>query len=194
MMRCRILILIFMTTFFSACVDINLKSELPNINYYKLDTLVAESKICDAYNLIGLVGIEVPSKYQNAKILYSENNKVSELSGVNFANDIVNEVESMLIKEFHKHCLKIINPPFSGAKIESYLKLKLLDFEIQKDTMEAVMSFSYQITSRGQIHQSGIIAQKQLLDSFDEESAIKAMQDVSISSIKELANQLIPKY
>ncbi|MBR7118066.1 MAG: hypothetical protein IKC84_01660 [Helicobacteraceae bacterium] len=193
-MRCRILILIFMTTFFSACVDINLKSELPNINYYKLDTLVAESKICDAYNLIGLVGIEVPSKYQNAKILYSENNKVSELSGVNFANDIVNEVESMLIKEFHKHCLKIINPPFSGAKIESYLKLKLLDFEIQKDTMEAVMSFSYQITSKGQIHQSGIIAQKQLLDSFDEESAIKAMQDVSISSIKELANQLIPKY
>lgn len=193
-MRCRILILIFMTTFFSACVSVNLKSELPNINYYKLDTLVAESKICDAYNLIGLVGIEVPSKYQNAKILYSKNNKVSELSRVNFANDIVNELESMLIKEFHKHCLKIINPPFSGTKIESYLKLKLLDFEIQKDTMEAVMSFSYQITSRGQIHQSGIIAKKQLLDSFDEENAIKAMQDVSISSIKELANQLIPKY
>lgn len=193
-MRCRILILIFMTTFFSACVSVNLKSELPNINYYKLDTLVAESKICDAYNLIGLVGIEVPSKYQNAKILYSKNNKVSELSGVNFANDIVNELESMLIKEFHKHCLKIINPPFSGTKIESYLKLKLLDFEIQKDTMEAVMSFSYQITSKGQIHQSGIIAKKQLLDSFDEENAIKAMQDVSISSIKELANQLIPKY
>lgn len=193
-MRCRILILIFMTTFFSACVGINLKSELPNINYYKLDTLVAESKICDAYNLIGLVGIEAPSKYQNAKILYSKNNKVSELSGVNFTNDIVNELESMLIKEFHKHCLKIINPPFSGTKIESYLKLKLLDFEIQKDTMEAVMSFSYQITSRGKIHQSGIIAQKQLLDSFNEENAIKAMQDVSISSIKELANQLIPKY
>lgn len=193
-MKYKILTLIFIAVFFNACININLKSELPNINYYKLDTLESESKICGAYDLIGLVDIEVPSKYQNAKITYSQNGKVSELEGVNFTNDIGSELETILIKEFYKHCLKIINPPFSGIKMESYLKIRLLDFEIQKDTMEAVISFSYQITSKGQIHQAGIVAKREKLDSFDEETIIKTMQDISISSMKELANILIPKY
>ena len=191
-MKYKIAILI--SIFFNACMDINLKSELPNTDYYKLDTLEAESKRCGAYDLIGLLEIETPSKYQNAKITYSQNGKVSELEGVNFTNDISSELEIILIKEFHKHCLKIINPPFSGIKMESYLKLRLLDFEIQKDKMESVISFSYQITSKGQIHQAGIVTKRRKIDSFDTESIIKTMQDISIESMRELANILIPKY
>ncbi len=190
----KILILIFTMILFSACVSVNLKSELPNINYYKLDNTKAESKICGAYDLIGLVGIEVPSAYRNNKILYSNNSKVNELEGVHFISDIGSSLENILIKEFHKHCLKIINPPFSGIKIESYLKIKLLDFEILKDKMESTISFTYQMTSQGQIWQSGIISQTKPLESFNEEEIIKTMQDISISSIKELANKLIPKY
>ncbi len=190
----KILILIFMITFFSACVSVNLKSELPKINYYKLDNTKAESKVCGAYDLIGLVGIEIPSEYRNNKILYSNNNKVSELEGVHFINDISSELESMLIKEFHKNCLKIINPPFSGIKMESYLKIKILDFEVIKDKMEFTISFSYQMTSKGQIWQSGIITQTSEIKAFEEEVIIKTIQDTSISSIKELANKLIPKY
>lgn len=189
----KISILISIAIFFGACVNVNLKNELPSINYYKLDTTIAESKICGAYDLIGLVDIEVPDEYRNNKILYIDDNKVNELKGVRFINDIGSELENMLIKEFHKHCLKIINPPFSGIKIESYLKLKLLDFEISKDTMEAAISFSYQMTSQGTIWQSGIIAQTQPIASFDEENLIKTMQDISVSAIRELANKLIPK-
>ena len=186
-MKYKILILICVA--FSGCT-INLKSELPSINYYKLDTTLAKSSTCEAYSLIGLSGIEVPSKYQNAKILYSDNAKVSELKGVHFSNDIKNELENMLIKESYKHCLKVINPPFSGTKIESYLKLKLLDFEILKDGMEATISLLYQVTSNGQVSQAGILSKSEAIASFDEEHIIEAMQDVAILSTKELVDIL----
>lgn len=109
-------------------------------------------------------------------------------------NDIGSELENMLIKEFHKNCLKTINPPFSGIKMESYLTIKLLDFEIIKDKMEFTIGFSYQMTSKGQIWQSGIITQTNKIEAFEEETIIKTIQDTSISSIKQLANKLIPKY
>lgn len=190
----QVLILIFITISFSACFSVNLKNELPSITYYKLDTTKAESKICEAYNLIGLIDVEIPNEYKNNRILYIDNNKVNELKGVHFIGDIGSDLENMIAKEFNKHCLKIINPPFSGIKIESYLKIKLLDFQISKDNMEASINFSYQITSQGQIWQSGIISQTKPLKSFSEEDIIKTMQDISISAIEELANKLIPKY
>ncbi|RDU62279.1 hypothetical protein [Helicobacter sp. MIT 14-3879] len=190
----RILIFIFLALFFSACFDVNLKSELPKLNYYDLDTIEVESfKSCGAYNIIGLNKVDIPSKYQNKKILYKEDSKISSLEGVNFSNSLDNSIESMIIKNFSAKCLKIIVPPFSGINVDSYLSVKLLDFIIDKKTLKASVAIFYQLYQKGDILQSGILSSSSKLDSFSNEDAVRGLQDSTFKVIDNLSNKIIPK-
>lgn len=179
---------------FVACVDVNLKNELPNISYYTLDNSTAESKFCEAYELIGLNSIEVPKENQN-KILYKENSQIKTLKQVNFIRSIDKSLESLIIKEFHKNCLKIITPPLSGINLDYMLQIKILDFEIIKEdeNAKAIINLLYQMTSKGHIWQTNLITQSQELNTFDEQSVIEALQIASLNAVRELVNKIIPK-
>lgn len=191
----KIFMLIAIAIFFSACIDINLKSELPKNNYYKLDNIEAKNNNCEAYNLVALVGIDLPKEYQNSRILYKENNKIKYFENTIFIRNTSQSLESMLIKNFDKQCIKIILPPFSGINLESFLSIKILDFDIIKDETQsnAVINLFYQITQQGQVWQSGIISQSENLQNFNEKESIKALQEISLKAINELANKIIPK-
>lgn len=191
----KILIFIIASVFFTACIDINLKSQLPTLDYYKLDTSSAESTHCGAFELIALTGIDMPKEYQSNKIFYKEDNKIKYFNNISFISNINQSFENMIIKEFHKKCLKIILPPFSGIDLDYFLYIKLLDFDIIVDgeNSKAIVNISYQITSKGQIWQSGIISQSQDLESFNEENAIKMLQKASLNAVESLANKIIPK-
>ncbi|RAX54485.1 hypothetical protein CCY99_03815 [Helicobacter sp. 16-1353] len=179
---------------FSACIDVNLRSELPAVDYYKLDTSNAESTNCESFNFIALTGIDIPKEYQSKKIFYKENNKIKYFNNINFISNINQSFENMLIKEFNKKCLKIVLPPFSGISLENFLHIKLLDFDIvkQNENAKAIVNISYQITQKGNILQSGIITESKDLENFSEEEAIKALQETSLNAIETLSNNIIP--
>ncbi|MGX3010389.1 hypothetical protein ACWIUD_02330 [Helicobacter sp. 23-1044] len=114
----------------SACVDINLKSELPKVEYYELDNVRVEVPKCGAWEIIALEGIEIPQSLAGKNILRKNGDLVRSVDGVRLNEGIKSSFESMLIKTFAKHCLKIITPPFSGIKVEKFLRIKVLDFGV----------------------------------------------------------------
>lgn len=129
MKRSNFMAIIAFGAVLSACV--NLKSELPSISYYALESAAVESAQCEAFELIALGGIEVPKEYQN-QVLYREGGQIRAFDSVRFIRNIDKSFEHLLIKRFHANCLKIIVPPISGLNVEKILRVKILDFEIVK--------------------------------------------------------------
>lgn len=196
--------LVAMGAIFSACVDINLKSELPKVDYYTLDNISANAPHCGAYQLVALESIELPQSIAGKNILYKDGAQVRSVEGVRLNDSLKSNLESMLIKTFAKSCIKTITPPFSGIKVENFLRIKVLDFNAIKSAEssldsangaegDAVISLSYQIYQNGVILQSDIIAESSKIDSFKGEVIFKALQDSANKAIKTLTNKMIPK-
>lgn len=137
-MRAFLRALFLMASFmaFSGCVDINLKSELPKVDYYELDNLNANSTHCGAFSMVALESIDIPQSLSSKNILYKDGNRIGKIEGINLSENLKSSIESMLIKSFSKHCIKVITPPFSGIKMEQFLKIKFLNFNAMKDSAE----------------------------------------------------------
>lgn len=179
---------------FIGCIDINLKNELPELNYFDLDKLKSKTtEHCEAYNFIALGNIDIPSEYKINKVLYKTKNKVSYLTNIRLIKPLNESLESMIIKEFNSKCIKTIIPPFSSLNIDSYLKIKVLDFSINQNDKEAIFAIFYQISSQGSILQSGILDSKISFNDNALESKLNALHDVSFDVINKLANRIIPK-
>lgn len=118
--------------FFSACVDINLKSELPKVDYYTLDNIALEAKNCGAHDIVGLESIEIPQSLAGRNLTYKDGNRVHKVERINLNDSLKANIETMLIKNLANHCIRVITPPFSGIKIERYLRVKMLDFGAEK--------------------------------------------------------------
>lgn len=118
--------------FFSACVDINLKSELPKVDYYTLDNINIEAKNCGAHDIVGLESIEIPQSLAGRNLTYKDGNRVHKVERINLNDSLKANIETMLIKSLANHCIRVITPPFSGIKIERYLRVKMLDFGAEK--------------------------------------------------------------
>ena len=188
----------FVAGLFSACVDINLKSELPKVDYYELDNIEANAPKCEAYTLIALESIEIPQSFAGRNILYKEGNRIRNAEGVRLNDNLKSSLESMLIKNFANHCIKAITPPFSGIKLEQFLRIKLLNFNANRAgdlsaESNAVVSFAYQIYQNGSILQSGIITEHSKVENFNGEGIFNALQDSTKKAIKELTDKIIPK-
>ena len=197
-MGARFALMATISVFFSACVDINLKSELPKVDYYELDNIVANAQNCEAYTIIALENIEIPQSFAGRNIFYKEGNRIRNLDGVRLNDNLKQSLESMLIKNFANHCIKAITPPFSGIKLERFLRIKLLNFNANRAAdssaeSSAVVSFAYQIYQNGSILQSGIITKQSKIDDFSGEMIFNALQDSSKKAIEEITNKIIPK-
>lgn len=194
----RFALMATISVFFSACVDINLKSELPKVDYYELDDIVANAQNCESYTIIALENIEIPQSFAGRNIFYKEGNRIRNLDGVRLNDNLKQSLESMLIKNFANHCIKAITPPFSGIKLEQFLRIKLLNFNANRAAdssveSSAVVSFAYQIYQNGSILQSGIITKQSKIDDFSGEMIFNALQDSSKKAIEEITNKIIPK-
>lgn len=118
--------------FFSACVDINLKSELPKVDYYALDNIALSRVNCGTSDIVAIEAIEIPARLAGKNIFYSDKNRISKVEGINLNDSLKGSLESMLIKSLANHCIKAITPPFSGIKIERFLRVKVIDFGAEK--------------------------------------------------------------
>ena len=194
--------------FFSACVDINLKSEMPNLDYYKLDNIATNAESCGAYTMLGLQKLDIPRAMAGKNILYLNGNVIRNVKGISLNENLGDELESMIIKNFANHCIKAITPPFSGIKVEQFLRVKLIDFmaiedynnadlEIRAKIGEskhiAKVSFMFVLHQNGSISQSGIITEYSAIRDFSGEQIFSALQDSSKNAIKTLTDKIIPK-
>ena len=194
--------------FFSACVDINLKSEMPNLDYYKLDNIATNAESCGAYTMLGLQKLDIPRAMAGKNILYLNGNVIRNVKGISLNENLGDELESMIIKNFANHCIKAITPPFSGIKVEQFLRVKLIDFmaiedynnadlEIRAKIGEskhiAKVSFMFVLHQNGSILQSGIITEYSAIRDFSGEQIFSALQDSSKNAIKTLTDKIIPK-
>lgn len=199
--------------FFSACVDINLKSEMPNLDYYKLDNIATNAESCGAYTMLGLQKLDIPRAMAGKNILYLNGNVIRNVKGISLNENLGDELESMIIKNFANHCIKAITPPFSGIKLEQFLRIKLIDFmaienyatsddadlegeirtKIGDSKHIAKVSFMFVLHQNGAILQSGIITEYSAIRDFSGEQIFSALQDSSKNAIKTLTNKIIPK-
>lgn len=197
-----------MGAFFSACVDINLKSEMPNLDYYKLDNIATNAESCGAYTMLGLQKLDIPRAMAGKNILYLNGNVIRNVKGISLNENLGDELESMIIKNFANHCIKAITPPFSGIKVEQFLRVKLIDFmaiedynnadlEIRAKIGEskhiAKVSFMFVLHQNGAILQSGIITEYSAIRDFSGEQIFSALQDSSKNAIKTLTDKIVPK-
>lgn len=207
--------------FFSACVDINLKSELPKVDYYALDNINIEAKNCGAHDIVGLESIEIPQSLAGRNLTYKDGNRVHKVERINLNDSLKPNIETMLIKSLANHCIRAITPPFSGIKIERFLRVKILDFGAEKgvksgesaqnlgrdsakkfdsthDTQNlaqnvAKISFAFVLHQNGVILQSGIITKTSSIENFNDEGIFSALQNATNKAIKTLTNKMIPK-
>lgn len=197
-----------MGAFFSACVDINLKSEMPNLDYYKLDNIATNAESCGAYTMLGLQKLDIPRAMAGKNILYLNGNVIRNVKGISLNENLGDELESMIIKNFANHCIKAITPPFSGIKVEQFLRVKLIDFMAIEDYNNADLeirakigdvkhiakvSFMFVLHQNGVILQSGIITEYSAIRDFSGEQIFSALQDSSKNAIKTLTDKIIPK-
>lgn len=218
-MRAVLRALFLMASFmaFSGCVDINLKSELPKVDYYELDNLNANSTQCGAFSMVALESIDIPQSLSSKNILYKDGNRIGKIEGINLSENLKSSIESMLIKSFSKHCIKVITPPFSGIKMEQFLRIKILAFNAVKSVSNnssgdnsnkndfsvgnsgdsksdiAKVSLMFILHQNGTILQSGIITQDSAIDNFNAEHIFNALQDSTNKAINELINNITPK-
>lgn len=208
-MRAFLRALFLMASFmaFSGCVDINLKSELPKVDYYELDNLNADSTQCGAFSIIALESIDIPQSLSSKNILYKDGNRIGKIEGINLSENLKSSVESMLIKSLSKHCIKVITPPFSGIKMEQFLRIKILAFNAIKGVSNnssgddssdskndiAKVSLMFILHQNGTILQSGIITQDSAIDNFNAEYIFNALQDSTNKAINKLINKIISK-
>lgn len=207
--------------FFSACVDINLKSELPKVDYYALDNINIEAKNCGAHDIVGLESIEIPQSLAGRNLAYKDGNRVHKVERINLNDSLKANIETMLIKSLANHCIRVITPPFSGIKIERYLRVKMLDFGAEKGVESgesaqnlgldsakkhnsthntqnlaqnvAKISFAFVLHQNGVILQSGIITKTSPIESFNDDGIFSALQNATNKAIKTLTNKMIPK-
>lgn len=187
-------LLVIIAVMFYGCFDINLKSELPTMEYYTLDNVVIEdSKVCSSYRSFGLDNIDILPVYQGRNILYKDSNRVLSIEGASLSNSLESELEDIIIKYFSGKCIKVITPPFSGIDIKQFIRIKLLDFIIDKNTMQAKVSILYHIYQNGDVLQSGILSSSTALSSLNKDEAVQALQDSTLDVVYKLANKIITK-
>lgn len=206
---CKVVAIMFgVSAFFSACVDINLKSEMPKLDYYKLDNIATKDANCEAYTMIGLHKIDIPRALSGKNILYLNGNLIRNVGGISLNENLGDELETMMIKNFANYCIKAITPPFSGIKIEQFLRIKLTDFmavenysdsndvirsEVGDSVHIAKVSFTYILYQNDSILQSGIITEYSKIADFKGENIFNALQDATKKAITTLINKIVAK-
>lgn len=181
----------FAALILSACVDVKIRSELPKLDYFALDSLDSSTQNCGAFTQIALHKFDIPQKYATKNLLLKSGDKISNIEGANLADNLASELENIAIKAFSARCIKVILPPFSGINAEVFLRVKMLDFIALEGENLARTAFVYQMHQNGAILQSGIIkAEREIADFSDSAAIFGAMKRSAIAAINELASKI----
>lgn len=184
--------IIIMAVFLTGCVKLDIRSELPKIDLYVLDTMSSlenkvSEKACKGYKNIAILGIISPDIYETKQILmYSSDGKIKVLKGKQWADMPKNLFKNLLVNEANKHCIFLSSPPLGSSVPKKLLKLDLFSFILEDSPkLQARISLGYEIFSEGK-KSSGVLNIIQEANEV-ENDLIKVFQKAS----KDIADELI---
>ncbi|PAF43357.1 hypothetical protein [Helicobacter sp. 11S03491-1] len=167
------------------CVNLKIKSELPKIDLYSLNTHSLVSSKCQGYKDIALIGIESSTLYDTKDILiHSDDGKIQSMEGKKWVDFPKNMLKDLLAQEASKQCILISLPPFGTSLPQKMLKLMILSFGIFTDKQpQAQLGLGYEIFIGGKKVDSGILINKKDTQG----NPIQALQEVSKMGIDKVS-------
>ncbi|RDU64081.1 hypothetical protein CQA53_07980 [Helicobacter didelphidarum] len=114
------------------CLNVNLKSVLPNQTYYSLDSINIESKCHNTLANLA-VNISVLSPFDGKDILiYNSNNEINVLESYKWIDLPKNMIRNAFIKAGLNHCLNIEQNPSVSQRFNT-LKINVNELYVKKE-------------------------------------------------------------
>lgn len=184
----KILILPFVLIF-SGCFS--LKTPLPEVTYYDLDSHPIIKTRCKKSSRIGIAEIQSSSIYEKHEILLKKaTGEISNVPSIAWVDSPKNLVKKFLLKQLNANCIKTSLPPFGGVRNDFLLKIELLNFEVvqQKGKEFVQISLFYELSSFKdfKILESGVLSGQEEVRGDYISAFSKAMMGVSKKMTKKL--------
>lgn len=170
--------LAFISIFFTGCLAIKIKSEVPQKTYYDLDIENLENKNCQNLNLMGIGQITSLSFLDNKNILQKKSDgKINAIDNLQWIDNPREMIKNILIKNAYKKCISIESG--SMKRMDKIISINLLFLGFLDN--EALIEFAYKIEDEKlQTSKMGTIRQTK------NEKEISALQQLAKESIESL--------
>lgn len=154
------LVVLCLSFFLIGCFE--LKTQLPQINYFDLDGNFKEKKCKKSINL-GISEIRSVAVYENpAMILRKVSGEIIASETEVWVDLPKNLFKKLLLKKFNAECIHTSIAPFGGVKNDLLLKIEILNFDML-ESGEVEIGLFYELSSLKsfEVIKSGIISQKE---------------------------------
>ncbi|PAF42133.1 ABC-type transport auxiliary lipoprotein family protein [Helicobacter sp. 11S02596-1] len=183
------LAMIILVLMFSGCVSVKLKSELPKMDHYDINTETSWNLECSNPTEIGLMGITSSDIYNTKDILVkSEDGQITHLENQKWVDLPKNMLQNLLMRESQKQCILITTRPFGTNAPKNLISIDILSFAlIHTPSPKAEMAIAYKIGSiKGPEKKGIIIHQEDLKDSSGSRGIIEALQSATKKTMADL--------
>ncbi len=177
------IIVLCLAIFLSGCFE--LKTPLPQINYFDLDGNFKEKKCKKSINL-GISEIRSAAVYENpAMILRKTNGEIITSQTQVWVDLPKNLFKKMLLKKFNAECIHTSIAPFGGIKNDLLLKIEILIFDML-ERGDVQISVFYELSSLKsfEVLKSGIISQK------EKGNSVQSFKKALLVVLEELARKI----
>lgn len=137
---------VFVILFLQGCLNINLKSVLPNQTYYSLDTTSVTQQCVKKANTFAL-NVSVLSPYDSKDILlYNEKQEIKVLDNYKWIDLPKNMIRNSFIKTAANQCLQIEQNPLLSQRL-NIVRINVYDLYVLNDgnTNKAYIYMTYEV-------------------------------------------------
>lgn len=179
----------FATTVISlhGCLNVNLKSVLPNQIYYSLDAIALESQCKNPTSRLAL-NVSVLSPFDGKDILvYNKKTEITILETYKWIDLPKNMIRNAFLKVALNHCMQVEQNPSITQKIKTLrLNINELYVKIQNDTNNAHIYLNYEVIGHDMNRiKSGIVT-----SNMQDTNPAKALQDTVSDALNKVALQI----
>lgn len=142
----KVVYVVFVILFLQGCLNINLKSVLPNQTYYSLDTTSVTQQCVKKANTFAL-NVSVLSPYDSKDILlYNEKQEIKVLDNYKWIDLPKNMIRNSFIKTAANQCLQIEQNPLLSQRL-NIVRINVYDLYVLNDgnTNKAYIYMTYEV-------------------------------------------------
>lgn len=130
------IIIFVLALFLSACVDVKIASQVPQMAYLILqDSINKPSKSCKAQNIkahtkVGLLDISANTPFDSTNLYLFKNAQMSIIEDKKWIAQPADMLKSLMLSRLQSQCIQVALPPFGAQKLDKMLKISLLSLQI----------------------------------------------------------------
>ena len=178
---------IYVILFLQGCLNVNLKSVLPNQTYYSLDTTSVTQKCAKKANVFAL-NVSVLSPYDSKDILlYNSKQEIKMLDNYKWIDLPKNMIRNAFIKTAANKCLQIEQNPLLSQRL-NIVRINVYDLYVLNDGQinKAHVYMTYEVVG----HDMRLISEGDIqTDSINDNSAI-ALQKAINEALQKIVSEI----